>query len=513
MKTILSISIAALVLAAATLNAATNKPAYLIPNITSLSATGSVLVNEHTNLRTILAPDLAASILDYRKVASPWASGMSNVQWRLVFNKTLTNVADVSACAYYPSNNTFFTCHNNANGRITEWTLDGVNRRILSWTSSQVPDAEEVQYLGGNDFGIIDEDNNRLFLFGITNNASGSTLDTNNTTIIKFATSIGVDGATASGIEGFALDRDRGGWWVAREKGPAQLLFCSYDGQTTNNYFSTSQMQQFTNATHTDFSALSLNRANQVLAVGQDEGGTQTDRVLLIDLISSNLICSIDVTNFGQLEGVYLFDDGRILVTGEVNQYAMFEPAYGGLNSGTAVAKNANTNFPDLIQYPYGTIIGGRADLQAAVTFNPTNATPVTSSIKAANSNAIGNNIILGTIHQVASGSLTWDASLATEWNVTNRIGAAVTITLNSATAGQKIIGVLIGEASGGSSRTVTLNPPSGHLVANLDVFATVLGTSFATTLTNGNGIRIEDQVFLMNGTNVHQIRSWQYKF
>lgn len=281
--------------------------------------------------------------------------GGTNVQWRMVKNITLTNVVDVSACAYFPSNGTFFTIHNNANGRITEWTLDGVFIRKIDGVSTHVPDAETITWMGGNRFAVMEEDQNRIYILSITNNASGTTWATNNTQIIQLHSSIGVD--PPSGVEGLAWDQDRNGWWVAKEKAPAQLLFVSANGQTTNNYFSTAQMQTFTNATHTDFSDVYLDRENQLLWVAQDETG-QNDRVLAISLVTSNVVCSILVTNFGQLEGLSVTPDGMLLLAGEANQFAIYEPMLGGINSGISWPLNANTNLPNAPHMQFGFSVG-----------------------------------------------------------------------------------------------------------------------------------------------------------
>lgn len=296
-----------------------------------------------------------ASINAVRKAAPFPTWGGTNVQWRLVKNLTLTNVLDVSACAWYPSNRTFFTIHNNGNGTITEWTLDGVCTRILTNpVAGTVPDCESITWMGGNRFAVVDEDNNRIFILSITNGATGWV--TNNATIVQLSSSIGVDGGTPSGVEGIAWDADRNGWWVVREKGPAQLLFCSADGSVTNNWFSTAQMQTFTNANHTDFSDIFLDRQNQMLWVTQDEPN-QYDRVLGISLLTSNVVVTLDCTNFGQLEGVSMTLDNKLLLAGEVNQFAIYEPYIGGLNTGMGWTQPA-TNSPSVPYYPNGVAVG-----------------------------------------------------------------------------------------------------------------------------------------------------------
>jgi len=287
-----------------------------------------------------------------------WLSGSTNVTWKLVKNITLTNVADASACAYYPSNKSFFVVHNNSNGRITEWSLDGVCLRIIDWTAGQVPDAESITYLGGTQFAEVDEDFNRIFIFSITNGMPlaplHATFDTNNCSIVAPPASVGTDPGSGAGVEGIAYDPDRKGWWLAREKSPAQLLFLDSLG-ATNNYFTDAQMATFTNANNTDFSDLFLDRRNQVLWVTQDETG-QNDRILGISLVTSNIVATIPAPNFGQLEGISVLDDGTVLAAGEVNQFAIFQPALAGINSGMAYIR-LTTNAPSVMTFPNGVVL------------------------------------------------------------------------------------------------------------------------------------------------------------
>lgn len=328
------------------------------------SAYGAAILNEVSAnyqplITSLLAvPEITTSNLLNRAKGSWWANGGTNIQWRLAKNITLTNVTDVSACSYNPLTHTFWTIHNNNAGRITEWNLQGENIRVINGTGAQCPDGEAIVWMGGERYAISDEDSGRIFILSITNNASGSSWSTNNCQIIQLSSTIGNDVNSGSGAEGIAWDQDRNGWWVAREKAPAQLLFVSADGSTTNNYFTTAQMQTFTNSTHTDFSDLYLDRENQLLWVSQDEGGTQTDRVLAISLITSNVVHTINMTNFGQLEGVSVTPDGLLLVAGEVNQFAIYEPYLGGLNSGIKYNRNTSTNLPDTLQFPFGATVG-----------------------------------------------------------------------------------------------------------------------------------------------------------
>lgn len=300
----------------------------------------------------------------------------TNVQWRLVKNLTLTNVTDCSSAAWYPSNQTFFVIHNAGNGVITEWTPDGICRRAMTNpVAGKVPDCEGICWMGGNRFAVVDEDYNRFFIVTITNETTGWI--TNNTTIIQASASIGTDLGSGAGIEGLAWDEDRNGWWIVREKLPAQLMFLSADGQVTNNWFTTAQMQTFTNSTHTDFSDIHFDRHNQMLWVTQDEPN-QYDRVIGISLRTSNVVVTLNCTNFGQLEGVSLTDDGKLITVGEVNQYALWEATLGGLNSGISWAQPA-TNAASIPSFPGG--IAGALIVSNTVASSTTNvSTTVTTN-------------------------------------------------------------------------------------------------------------------------------------
>lgn len=149
--------------------------------------------------------------------------------------------------------------------------------------------------------------------------------------------------------------------------------------------------------------------------------------------------------------------------------------------------------------------------LYGTLNYSPTNGNLV--GYKAANSNAITVTNFVGAIHMVATTPLFFNAALAGEWLVTNRIGAVTSCIITNSVAGKSLTGTLIGEASGGSSRVVTLVPDLGHLVSNLDDYSGALATSFSFTLTNGNAVEWSDEIRKLNGTNIHKIVTRQFKF
>jgi hypothetical protein len=122
--------------------------------------------------------------------------------------------------------------------------------------------------------------------------------------------------------------------------------------------------------------------------------------------------------------------------------------------------------------------------------------------LKAAPTNNVMVTNLLGTVHVAASAVIVFDANQAHDWNVTNRISAATTIVITNTADGQTINWRMLGEASGGSSRVVTIIPHLGQLIADEDDFSVALATSTSLTLTNGNGLEGSWSVRRQNGTN-----------
>lgn len=133
--------------------------------------------------------------------------------------------------------------------------------------------------------------------------------------------------------------------------------------------------------------------------------------------------------------------------------------------------------------------------------------------LRAANSNSLPVTNILGVIHRAAASVVTLDANHSHQWAITNRIGAVTSVVLTNAAPGQDIEFTILGEASGGASRVVTVIPELGHLVGNLDTFGSALATSFSFTLTNGNAAEVYARVRKLNGTNVTTVVTRQFAF
>jgi hypothetical protein len=149
-----------------------------------------------------------------------------------------------------------------------------------------------------------------------------------------------------------------------------------------------------------------------------------------------------------------------------------------------------------------------------SVTNSATFGSSPTVTISQAPTNNVTTTNLLGTIHQTAAATLTWDGTQGRRYAVTNRIGAATTVVVTNFVGANSIRGKILGEASGGSSRVVTFVFTTGTLVANLNDFSAALAAaSYSETLTNGNAIEFDADFDQLNGTNVASVVTRQFKF
>lgn len=140
-----------------------------------------------------------------------------------------------------------------------------------------------------------------------------------------------------------------------------------------------------------------------------------------------------------------------------------------------------------------------------------TNATPVVT--KAANSNSVAVTNIVGLLHKAYASVVVLDCNHGSEFRFTNRAASAnTTLVLTNLAQGQKINISMLGEISGGTSRTVTIVPQLGYLVGDLDAYGTAPALSKTVTLTNGNGLEISALAKWEIGTNFCDVVTRQYK-
>jgi hypothetical protein len=177
-------------------------------------------------------------------------------------------------------------------------------------------------------------------------------------------------------------------------------------------------------------------------------------------------------------------------------------PVVLGVTSGGTVrgSVGVGTNSPQAKLHVAGDIALTAAAAPAYQAATPTNSVRTTNW--------------LGLVESAAAAVLEAAFNHFSELVVTNRISAATTITLTNSSPGYAQMKItLLGEASGGSARTVTLVAHTGQLIGNLDIFGTALATSYAFTLTNGNAVEISDELRQLNGTYVHKIVTRQFAF
>lgn len=147
----------------------------------------------------------------------------------------------------------------------------------------------------------------------------------------------------------------------------------------------------------------------------------------------------------------------------------------------------------------------------ANVTMISTNLFGVYIKVAPTNNDNITN--IMGIIRYAFGSVITFDASQTSRLTVTNRVTSAATLVITNTIGRLELDAFILGEASGGTDRIITIVPDLGHLIFNEDTYGTALATSYAFTLTNGNAVEIQDARRMLNGTNIHAIVTRQGKF
>lgn len=175
------------------------------------------------------------------------------------------------------------------------------------------------------------------------------------------------------------------------------------------------------------------------------------------------------------------------------------------------LASNVTIRGPD--NYFTGlTTMGGQA-LLAVNAAGKLGKSAFGQTFKSAETNSALATNLVGTTHLSASAVLILNADVGHDWTITNRIAATTSVVVTNAWDGQTIAATLLGEASGGTARNVTVIPTLGHLIANLDDTNTAPATSYTFSLPAGNGVEISDEVRRLNGTNFHKVITRHFKF
>jgi hypothetical protein len=132
---------------------------------------------------------------------------------------------------------------------------------------------------------------------------------------------------------------------------------------------------------------------------------------------------------------------------------------------------------------------------------------------KVVGSNAVLVTNIVGKVNLAAAAVLFCDMNVAQRYVVTNRLSAATTVVVTNGADGQEFSLIVLGEASGGTDRVLTIVPHLGQLVADLDTFGTALAASTAQTVTNANMLELSGAINRVNGTNIFGKISRQARF
>jgi hypothetical protein len=267
------------------------------------------------------------------------------------------------------------------------------------------------------------------------------------------------------------------------------------------------------NALRTTFVANDTTTSNALYSlIGSATSGTNFHHIRVTNDIyaaGSVLIPTMDA------DSVVITDSNKKLTTGPTTAAALAlianlsadaETRLDNLD-GSTNALNAKTNFVNV----------NVSEGLTTRTFRATSATfggSPTVTVSGAPTNNVTTTNLLGTIHQTAAATLTWDGTQGRRYAVTNRIGAATTVVVTNFVGAQNIRGKILGEASGGTSRVVTFVFTTVTLVGNLNDFSAALALeSISETLTNGNALEFDADFDQLNGTNVASVVTRQFKF
>jgi hypothetical protein len=131
---------------------------------------------------------------------------------------------------------------------------------------------------------------------------------------------------------------------------------------------------------------------------------------------------------------------------------------------------------------------------------------------KAVGSNAVNVTNIVGQVELTAAAVLILNANVSHRYSI-SRVTQPTTLVFTNTAFGQEISVTILGEASGGAARVITLVPQLGHLVSDLDTYGTALALTTSFTLTNGNAAEISWAIDRLNGTNIAKKVSQQFTF
>lgn len=244
--------------------------------------------------------------------------------------------------------------------------------------------------------------------------------------------------------------------------------------------------------------------------------GIEIENLTLNTLLAANTIYG-QATNVHNLAGAevtqYNFDassTNRFAAIRDLNvaSNALYSAIGGGAQ--TPWSSDINGAGNDLTNVS-SVVINGASTVAGYTILSGTNDVPVVT--QAANSNSVAVTNIVGLLHKAYASVVVLDCNHGSEFRFTNRAASAnTTLVLTNLAQGKKINISMLGEISGGTSRTVTIVPQLGYLVGDLDAYGTAPALSKTVTLTNGNGLEISALAKWEIGTNFCDVVTRQYK-
>lgn len=255
-------------------------------------------------------------------------------------------------------------------------------------------------------------------------------------------------------------------------------------------------------------------------AMSSTVGGFEVRGVNNTNQVTQHGMSATDSTlNVGVSNGVYVVQFG---ITG--GRLSLTPSAAGGLGSQISGAWSyiEATNFFGVASFHTpGTVTANQ--------FSTTNETPgsVTAGIdvyatnltqkhriQGAHQMSVLVTNIVGLLHKAFASVIEYDASQIHNVIVTNRVTGVSSIIMTNLAEGQLLSLDVFGEASGGSSRVITLIPNTGYLALDGNNPGTGPALNLAFTLTNGNKAEISGKVRKVFGaTNIIEYLVNQSKF
>lgn len=215
---------------------------------------------------------------------------------------------DLSGITYVPDTNTFFMIQNSG-GRI--WEVDPSFNRIRTISFSGFGDAEDIVYLGSNEFGIVVEDS---VLYIGTISPSATSLDNNDFQEVTFDTYSG-----NSGYEGVAFDPNTNTFWSVKEKSPRKIVRFQRPSDSANVTISPEIPFDAQSLPASDLSAVHFDSRTGNVLILSDE----SHKVMEVTQ-DGTVLSQLSLADSSQHEGLALDSSFEMLITSEPDRYRRY---------------------------------------------------------------------------------------------------------------------------------------------------------------------------------------------